>query len=308
MIRALPLIGGLAVLVTLGMAVGPVVVAEEIRGFRVLLVPMIAALVVAYYVVQGVRWYPLLRSAGVGLRLRDCVGLNLAGQATSLLPLGELARALFVSRFAQTSLPAAVATVAVQELQYALAVLLLALPASTVVPGATGGLIVAAIAAALALAVLGVRRVFAAVRKVLVRIAVLRRGIPALDRLQASAAMLLRRPDTALWSMLSIAGAILGITAFWLVVEGLAPGAVSWQQAAFVYGAAHVVAGVSLVPGGLGVYEVGGAGLLTVLGVEAGSATAAVLLGRAAQQGIGTTTGAVMYLCYRHRIGGLDGR
>src|SRR4029077_11609405 len=85
MIMALPLLGGTVVLAALGLIVGPVIVAKEIRDFRLLLAPLIAALVLAYYLVQGVRWYPLLRSAGVRLRVRDCLVLNLAGQATSLL-------------------------------------------------------------------------------------------------------------------------------------------------------------------------------------------------------------------------------
>src|SRR6202022_5129960 len=93
---------------------------------------------------------------------------------------------------------------------------------------------------------------------------------------------LLRRPDTYAWSIISVVGALVSITLFWLVVDSISPGVLSWRTAAFVYAVSHVVGAISLIPGGLGAYEASTVGLLVASGVAGGISAAAALPHRAA--------------------------
>jgi len=88
---------GIAAVATLIAVLNPGQFARSVAGFRVWSVPGILALSMLYYLLQGLRWQPLLRAVGVRLPLSRTLLLNLAGQATGLLPLGELTRAVLVS-------------------------------------------------------------------------------------------------------------------------------------------------------------------------------------------------------------------
>ena len=73
--------------------------------------------------------------------------------------------------------------------------------------------------------------------------------------------MLLQRPDTLGWSVLSLAGAGVSVTLFWLVVMGVG-GDLSWPVTSFVLAASYVAGAISLIPGGIGAAEASVVGLL----------------------------------------------
>jgi len=101
--------------------------------------------------------------------------------------------------------------------------------------------------------------------------------------------------------VLSVAGALVAITLFWLVVSSLKPGFVSWQDAAFVYAVSHVVGAISLSPGGLGGFEASAAGLLILVGLGPGTAAAAALVQRGADKGVATIAGLCAFMVARRR-------
>ena len=230
----IPFVVGMGAIAALVLAVNPSELAGDIRHFRVGFIPAVLLLSISYYLLQGVRWYFLLRDDGVDIGLRDTVLLNLAGQSAALLPLGELTRALLVAEAARASLGSVVATVTIQELTYTLILIAAAVPGALEHHAATWPVVGALVATAAVFVILTVPPVFAAVRAVVARTPFLGRLLADVDRLQRDTVVLLRRPSTWTWSVISILDALIAISLFWLVVHALAPGVVSWRAAAFV--------------------------------------------------------------------------
>ena len=88
----IPYLVGLGVVIALVLAVDPERFADAARRFNPVYAPIVAAFSFGYYLLQGVRWQPLLLAVGAKLRLRDTIVLNFAGQSAGLLPGGELTR------------------------------------------------------------------------------------------------------------------------------------------------------------------------------------------------------------------------
>lgn len=297
-----PFLVGLAALVALVLAVNPSQLGHAIRGFSVAAIPAVLVLSISYYLFQGIRWYFLLRDDGVDIGMRDTVLLNLAGQSAALLPLGELTRALLVAEASRAALGSVVATVTIQELTYTLILIAAAVPGAFEYHAAIAPVLAALAATAAVFVILTVPPVFQAVRAVVSHTPMLGRLLHDVDRLQRDTVVLLRRPSTWTWSVISAVDALIAITLFWLVVHALAPGVVSWRAAAFVYAVSHVAGAISLIPGGLGAYEASVAGLLVAAGADLDVAAAAALIHRCADKGVNTLTGIVAYLVARRRL------
>jgi uncharacterized membrane protein YbhN (UPF0104 family) len=292
---------GLAAVGTLIAVLNPAQFARSVAGFRLWSVPVIVGLSMLYYLLQGVRWQPLLRAVGVRLGLGTTLLLNLAGQATGLLPLGELTRAVLVSETSGAEFGTVVATITVQELLYTLIIIAAAVPGALGHRAAAGGIIAALVGTGLVLLILTVGSLFRGVIGTVRLIPLVRRIAPQAEELQRDTVVLLRRWDTWAWSVVSLAGALVAITLFWLVVDSLRPGFLSWQDAAFVYAVSHVVGAITLIPGGLGAFEASAAGLLLVVGADPGTAAAAPLVQRAADKGLATLAGLVAFMVARRR-------
>ncbi|HVB13938.1 MAG TPA: lysylphosphatidylglycerol synthase transmembrane domain-containing protein [Candidatus Dormibacteraeota bacterium] len=300
---ALPYLVGIGIVIALVLAVNPQRFALAASRFNPVYAPVVAAFSFGYYLLQGVRWQPLLLAVGARLRLRDTIVLNFAGQAAGLLPGGELTRAVLVSEVAHVEVGATIATITVQELIYT--VLLIA----AAVPGALHHTI-AAVGVSIALAgvlaitgILTVQPIFARLVAVVRRLPLLRRFVPDVLELQRDTVSLLRRWDTLYWSSLSAVQAVGTITMFWLVIQAIDPGQVSWPNAAFAYTVASIAGALSLGPGGLGGFEAAGVGMLLVVGVPFQIAVAATVLQRAADKGLGTVYGSAAYLYARQHYG-----
>jgi glycosyltransferase 2 family protein len=301
-VRALiPFAIGLAAIVALILVINPRQFGTEAQRFSIIAVPFVVALSLSYYLVQGVRWHFLLRDVGVRLPMGDTVLLNIAGQSTGLLPLGELTRAVLVAEVGPAELGPVVATITVQELIYTVFMVAAAIPGSFE-HRAWGGAVVAALVFTVTVFVmLTVPRVFSVVRAVVRHIPLLRRFEPEIQDLRRETVVLLRRPDTYLWSVLSLFGVLIAITLFWLVVHSIDPHLLSWPEAAFVYAVSHIAGAVSLLPGGLGAYEASIAGLLVASGASIQVGATIAVLHRTADKGIATLVGMLCYMIARRR-------
>jgi len=133
------------------------------------------------------------------------------------------------------------------------------------------------------------------------RLPLLRRLSDDIDELHRETVVLLRRPDTYTWSVLSAFGVLIAITLFWLVVHSIQPGLLSWPEAAFVYAVSHVAGAVSFIPGGLGAYEASIAGLLVASGTSIQVGATIAVLHRGADKGIATLAGMIAYVIARRR-------
>ena len=301
--RAVPLAVALGALTGLVLVVNPRALAGALSRFDPLFAPLAVAATAVWFVLQGVRWHQLLRVAGSGLRMSDSVLLSVAGQTiTALLPLGDLTRAVFATEAAGLEVGAAAATVTVQELTFTLFLLLLAIP-GMIALHVGAGIVAAVVAGVLAIfAILTVPPLFAAVRGAASLLPLPRRLLAQVDELQRETVRLLRRSDTASWSLLDLARAAVGATVLWLIVQGLDPGAIGWWKAAFVVAVAYVGGALSFLPGGTGANDASVVGLLILLGLDPGTAGAAALLQRVVFTGMATGLGLAAYLVARRRF------
>ncbi len=294
---------GIAAVVVLLLVIQPSRFATAVSHFSLAVIPVIALLSVCYYLLQGVRWWTLLRAVDVHEPLGDTILINYAGQATGLLPLGELTRAVILTDVADAHFGSVVATITVQELIYTLIIIALGVPGSIGYHAADVGMLSAFGGTCLILLILTVPGVVFWIASMMERVSFLCRAASELRKLHLSTVALLQRWDTWLYSVLSVFGALVMVTAFWVIIENLDPGLLSWQQAAFVYAVATVVGAATLSPGGLGSFEAAAIGLLYTFGATAAVALAAALLMRVADKGLATFLGIICYLVVRVRYG-----
>jgi uncharacterized protein (TIRG00374 family) len=308
LVRRLGPLVGVAAIAGLVLLLNPGQVWQALSRFDLRLVPAILVLYAGIYALQGTRWHFLLRQIGARLGLWDSLLLNAAGQTiTAIVPLGDLTRAALAAEASGKDFGTVAATVTVQELTYTLFLVLLALPEILALRLGVAVVVVTAIAMAAIVVILTVSPVFRAVHRLIAGIPLLNRLLPAVDDLQQETAQLLHRRETVLWSTLDLARAAVSVAAFWLVVRGVAPGALDWWQAAFALALSSIGGAISLLPGGVGANEASIAGLLILLGVSGGAAGAAALLQRLLMTGMALLFGLSAYAVVRRRfeLGGL---
>jgi uncharacterized protein (TIRG00374 family) len=293
---------GLGAIAALIVATNPAALGTALTRFSLVAIPVALGLSAAYYVLQGLRWHFLLHDVGDRLGVGDTILLSVAGQAMSLLPLGELTRAIFVSEAASVDFGDVVATVTVQELILMLILVLIAIPGALSVHRALAGVIVALLGILFLVAVLLIPPLFHVVHHAVERTPVLRRFTAQVESFQQETVVLLQRWDTLGWSVISVAGAASEISLFWLIVNALHPGEISWPMASFVLAASYLGGAVSLIPGGIGAAEAATVVLLIAVGVDPPTATAAALLQRVADKGFATLLGCVAYPIARRRF------
>ena len=301
--RSLPIAIGVAALLALVLGIDPKDFATAVSHFQVTLLPAIVAVSMGYYLLQGVRWHQLLRVIGVPLRLGQTVLINFAGQATAVLPLGELTRAVLVTEATGTPFGAVVATVTVQELIYTMVLIVFAIPGLLAVPHALPGVVAALVLTALIFAALSWCPMYRWLRAAVSHTPGVRRFLCEVDELHNDMVLLTRNRDTLSGAWISAVQAAFIITALWLVAQSLAPGVLSWKSAALVFAVSNVAGALSLIPGGIGAYEASVVGLLVGLGLNPGTAAAVALLQRLTDKGLATAIGFAGYGLTRRRLG-----
>jgi glycosyltransferase 2 family protein len=301
--RVGPMAIGVAAIAALVLGIDPKQFGAAVEHFRLALLPAIVAVSVGYYLLQGVRWHQLLRAVGVPLQLGETVLVNFAGQATAVLPLGELTRAVLVTEATGTPFGAVVATVTVQELIYTMVLIVFAVPGLLGVPHALPGVLAALALTALVFVSLSWCPAYRWLRAAISHVPGVRNLLHDVDELHNDMTLLLRHRDTLLGAWISAAQAALVITALWLVAAALDPGALSWPGAALVFAVSNVAGALSLIPGGIGAYEASVVGLLVGLGVGPGVAAAVALVQRLADKGLATAIGFAGYAVARRRLG-----
>ncbi|MGA7988371.1 MAG: lysylphosphatidylglycerol synthase transmembrane domain-containing protein [Candidatus Dormiibacterota bacterium] len=269
--------------------------------FNLVYVPLVVMLGIGFYVVQGIRWWTLNRAIGIKFPLLDTVFLTETGQATALLPLGELTRALLVSKAASVPLGAVVASETVQELLFVFMLFVLALPKAIGLHYIAIAVVVPMIFVIAIAAILTIEGLYARVRRLVEKIPLLRRVRPAVDELHRDTRVLFRHPDTYRWLPLSAVQALMAVTLLWAVAQAVDPGKLSWISAGFVYAVTQGAAWLSFSPGGLGAVEASTAGLLVALGLSFDIATAISVMQRLADKGLNTVIGWVCFVFARRR-------
>ncbi|MDQ6857245.1 MAG: flippase-like domain-containing protein [Candidatus Dormibacteraeota bacterium] len=307
--RRIPLLLALAVIASLIVASNPSQVGSAIERFHVRDIPIIVGLSVGYYVLQGVRWWTLLRIVSNRPPLGETVLMTLTGQATALLPLGELTRAILLARVRDIAVGSAIAAVTVQELLYSALLIAAALPGSSRYYFARAGVAAALGGTILVVVLLTVRPVYRLLRRGVARMPVLQRMMGSIDRLQADTVILFENWRTYVWLWISAVQALMAVSLFYFVVNAIAPGRLDWVTAAFIYSISNVASAITLSPGSLGAFEATTAGLLVAAGgLPFGVATAAAVVHRLADKGLSAVIGVSLYAYVRahHRLHGVS--
>jgi uncharacterized protein (TIRG00374 family) len=297
----LPLLLALGAIAALLIYADPRKIGIAFERFNLAYVPIVIVLAVGFYAVQGARWWTLNRALGIRFSLPGTIFLTETGQATALLPLGELTRALLVSKAASVHLGAVVASETVQELLFVFMLFALALPTAISLHYVAIAVVVPMCFVIAIVAILTVESLYARVRRIIGRFPLLRRIRPAVDELHRDARVLFRHPDTYRWLPLSVGQAIMAVSLLWAVAQAVDPGKLSWISAGFVYAVTQGAAWLSFSPGGLGAVEASTAGLLVVLGMSFDIATAISVMQRLADKGLNTAIGWVCYAFARRR-------
>lgn len=286
-------------------ASNPSQVGSAIEHFHLVDIPIVVGLSIGYYVLQGVRWWTLLRIVTRRPPLGETVLMTLTGQATALLPLGELTRAILLARVSRIAVGTAIAAVTVQELLYSALLIAAALPGSSRYVAARAGVAAALGGTILVVVLLTVRPVFRRVRAVVARLPVLRRMMGSIDQLHADTVVLFENWRSYVWLWISGVQALMAVSLFYIVVSAIAPGRVDWVTAAFVYSISNVASAITLSPGSLGAFEATTAGLLVgAAGLPFGTATAIAVVHRLADKGLSAVVGMSLFAYVRthHRM------
>lgn len=303
--RRIPLLVALLVIGSLIVASNAAQVGAAIQHFHLRDIPVVVGLSVGYYVLQGVRWWTLLRILGRRTTtppLGVTVVMTLTGQATALLPLGELTRAILLARVTSVAVGSAIAAVTVQELLYSGLLIACALPGSSRYSFARAGVALALGGTVLVVVLLMVRPVFARVRAAVARVPMANRMMGSIDQLQADTVVLFENWQTYVWLWISAVQALMAISLFYFVVDAIAPGRLDWVSAAFIYSISNVASAITLSPGSLGAFEATTAGLLVAAGgLPFGVATAAAVVHRLADKGLSAVVGVSLYAVVRRR-------
>ncbi|HEV7677701.1 MAG TPA: lysylphosphatidylglycerol synthase transmembrane domain-containing protein [Candidatus Dormibacteraeota bacterium] len=301
--RFAPMALGVAALVALVLGIDPTGFRTAISHLDLRLVPAVVAVSVLYYLLQGVRWQGLLKDVGIRLPLGRTVLLNLAGQATALLPLGELTRAVLVSEAAAAEFGSVVATVTVQELIYTMVLILFAVPGLLTYQAAFAGVVAALVLTAVIFVSLTWCPAYRRLRWLVEHTPGLRRFLGEVDQLHNDTILLFRQRGTLTGTWISALQAACAITTLWLVAQAVAPGEISWEKAAVVFAISNVAGALSLIPGGIGAYEASVVGILVSFGMNPGVAAAVAVLQRLADKGLATGLGFGAYALAHRRFG-----
>ena len=237
---------------------------------------------VAIYLVRAFGWHVALRRTGVEISLYRTITVMFAGQAFIFLPAGDLARVKMVRDTGSSGHDAGevTGTIAFQELLYMTLMGFAVLPAIAQHPD-IGGLVAVITLTQLAIfAVLLWQPGYEWAVRMVERIRLLKRFDRELRDIRPAFVHLFSPragiPIVA-WNAVAVAIAFL---LFELSLHAVGVSNVGFAKAAFIYALAHILAAVSLLPGGVGVYEGVLTGFMALQGVPPAQGAAAALLYR----------------------------
>lgn len=290
-----------AILVLVVVYVRPQDLGSALSRFHLAYLPLILALSMGYYLIKGWQWHLFLKPLRLDHGAFETILIYVAGQPTSILPLGELSRAFILRQHTKVNLGEASATVVVQEILYPVGLIAAAIPGAARVPGAQAAVVTALVGIVAISVVLLWPGAFRRVMAVAERVPLVGRYAPDIRALQHDVVTIARHPSTLAPGLLGPVAALVAIAAFYFTVRSVGVD-LGLYQAAFVYAVAHLAGGVSLLPGGIGAYEGSMTFLLIAFGVAGAAAAAIAILNRAFDRVLITAVGAVVYFLIRRPL------
>jgi len=278
-----------------------------LRSFRLVYLVPVLALVLANYGLRFARWHYYLRRCGAGVPWRESAAVFLSGFAMSITParVGELLKCVLLRDEVGVKMSVSVPVVVADRVNDLVAVCIL-VAAGMLRYSAARGASLAAIAIVAALVVAlgfspwiaeGATRLFA------------RRfaggsPAPAVAVREAAGvfALLLRGRALVIGTALGVLAWFAECVALYLVLGGLGSWTLTLYAATFVYALSTLAGALSLLPGGLGVTELGMTALLVLFGVARETSVAAVVIVRLCTLWFAAGLGVVVYLLHRRTV------
>ena len=278
-----------------------------LRGSRLAYLAPVLALVLANYGLRFGRWHYYLRRCGARVPWRESAAVFLSGFAMSITParVGELLKCVLLRDEAGVKMSVSVPVVVADRVNDLVAVCILVAAGTLRYSAARGASLLAIAAVAALVAVLafspwiaeGATRLFA-------RRFAGQSATPAEAVREAAGvfALLLRGRALVFGTALGVLAWFAECAALYLVLGGLGSWTLTLYAATFVYALSTLAGALSLLPGGLGVTELGMTALLVLFGVPRETAVAAVLIVRLCTLWFAAGLGVVVYLLHRRTV------
>jgi uncharacterized membrane protein YbhN (UPF0104 family) len=240
---------------------------RSLANFRIDALALALGLVSLNYGFRLARWQYYLRLLGVRVELGLSALVFLSGFIMSVTPgkMGEVFKSYLLEQYRGVEIARTVSAVVAERLLDLVALVGLVAWAGAGFPdglwvAASGGLIVLTIVGACT-----VRRLGNWGLAQLARIRGLRRWVPRLQQAYDTLYQLTRPVPFAVGTLLALCGWFLECAATYCLVHGFGPHVISLAGASYAYAAGTLAGALAMLPGGLGVAEIGMSGLFRVV-------------------------------------------
>ena len=283
---------------------------QALRSFNLAYLVPVLALVLTNYGLRFARWHYYLRRSGAEVPARESLAVFFSGFAMSITParVGELLKCVMLRDEAGVRMSLSVPVVLADRINDVVAVSVLVAVGMARFSFARGATIIALVVIALLVVVLGYSPWIAegALRLFKHRFADESASPAAVREAAGVFALLLRGRALLAGTGLGVLAWSAECAALYLVLGGFGDWTLTLYAATFVYALSTLGGALSLLPGGLGVTEIGMTALLVAFGVARETAVAAVVVVRLCTLWFAAGLGVVVYLLHRRRVARLN--
>jgi uncharacterized membrane protein YbhN (UPF0104 family) len=276
---------------------------QSLRAFDLSALFLALGLVLGNYFLRFLRWQYYLRRLDVSVPTRLSGLVFLSGFVMSVTPgkMGEVFKSMLLYEYRGISIARTASIVVAERLLDLVALVVLVSLGSTAFEhgravAVAGGIVVSGIVVACTARSVG--------HFMLDQVARVPRAaglVPKLRETYDALADLTRPAPFLVGGLFALAGWTLECVATWVLVQGFAGAVISWQGATFGYAAGTLAGALAMLPGGLGVAEVGMTGLFRTAspGLSAATASAATILVRLSTLWFGVALGGIALVFLR---------
>lgn len=262
------------------------------------------ALAAFNYGLRIVRWQYYLRRIGVAIPLGESAVVFLSGFVMSVTPgkVGEVFKSLLLYETRGTPIARTAPIVIAERLTDLIALVLLTALGSLAFEHGPAVAVAGATMVSLLLVVCAYRPLGEACLGLAERLPLVRRFGPKLREAYDALIEITRPAPLLMGSAVAFAAWAMECGSLWVILRGFRGAALSWDAATFAYSASTLAGAVAMMPGGLGVTELGMTWLLQALGgagIGPAVATATTILVRIATLWFAVAIGIVAFALHR---------
>lgn len=299
--KYLPILFGIGILLIIVIAAPRQKILRLLSSLKVETLMILALLGCLYYLSKAVRFWLMLRQLNIKVPLIKVVPTYLAAQPVSLLPAGELYRAVLLEQYLKIKVSRSYPTVVMQGVIEGIVLLAFAVVGALTLGRARLPVLVFAVFFILTLVAVQ-QNWIERLRPLLNRLPFVNIQQHKIHEFVEQHKVFLQKRNLLVLVVLSCIPILAGITILWVSAHAMGVG-LSWGAASLGYTLPVVLAGLSFLPGGLGASEGSTIGLLKIMSVSTTAAFAITLLVRLFTLGVGLAAGALA-LVIMHSKGG----